>query len=72
MQTGLLAKFLQGKAGELLGSGFVVSVVRDAVAAVQHASRYEHNTYKLPNILSKRAEKGSSDCAAEGDSGETV
>jgi hypothetical protein len=72
VQTGLLAELLQGKAGELLGSGFVVAIVRDAVAAVQDAARDERQAYKLPKILSKRAEKGSSDCAAEGDSGEAV
>ena len=72
MQTGLLAQLLQSEAGELLGSGFVVPVIGDAVAAVQDAARDERQAYKLPKILSKRAEKGSSDCAAEGDSGEAV
>ena len=72
MQTGLLAQLLQGESGELLGSGLVVAVVGDAVAAVQSAGRDERQAYKLPKILSKRAEKGSSDCAAEGDSGEAV
>ena len=72
MEAGLLAELLQGKAGELLGSGFVIPVIGDAVAAVQDAARDERQAYKLPKILSKRAEKGSSDCAAEGDSGEAV
>ena len=72
MQTGLLAKLLQSEAGELLGSGLVVPVIGDAVAAVQDAALDKRQAYKLPKILSKHAEKGSSDCAAEGDSGEAV
>jgi hypothetical protein len=56
----------------LLGLGFIVTIVGDTVAAVQSAGRDERQAYKLPKILSKRAEKGSSDCAAEGDPGETV
>ena len=68
----MLVELLQGETGELFGFDLGVPGVRDAVAGIESGGGEQRKAYKLPKILSKRAEKGSSDCAAEGDSGEAL
>lgn len=72
MEGCLLVEFPQGKTRELLGLGLGGAGVGDAAAAVQDAGGEEQDAYKLPKILSKCLEKGSSDGAGEGDASEAV
>jgi hypothetical protein len=72
VQGGLLLKLLQRQARELLGLGLGIAAAGDAMAGVDGAGREQGEAYKLPNIASKGFTEGSSDGAAEGDSGETA
>lgn len=56
----------------MLGFGLGFAAAGDAAAGVQRAAREEREAYKLPKIASKGFAEGSSDGAAEGDSGEAA